>query len=75
MNFGNLWGILMLVKHVLIAGIIVAGFWCNAVLRVGPQMRSSSGAEKAIARFRRYSLGMAIAGVLVLLLTALAQAV
>ncbi|HET9587297.1 MAG TPA: hypothetical protein VFO91_00790 [Anaerolineales bacterium] len=72
-NFGNLWGIMMLVKHVLILGMIVLGFWFNAILRVGPMMRSNNSAQLAIRRFRLYSNLMAISGLLVLLLTALAQ--
>jgi putative copper export protein len=72
-NFGNLWGILMLVKHVLILGMIAMGFWFNAILRVGPMMSSNNNAERAISRFRFYANLMAISGVLVLLLTALAQ--
>jgi uncharacterized membrane protein len=72
-NFGNLWGILMLVKHILILGMIALGFWFNAILRVGPLMSSNSGAARALARFRWFVNAMAICGVLVLLLTALAQ--
>jgi uncharacterized membrane protein len=73
MNFGNLWGILMMVKHVLIFGMIALGFWFNAILRVGPMMSSNNNAELGIRGFRRYSNLMAISGVLVLLLTAFAQ--
>jgi uncharacterized membrane protein len=72
-DFGNLWGILMLVKHVLILGMITMGFWFNAILRVGPMMSSNNSAEQAISRFRFYANLMALSGVLVLLLTALAQ--
>ena len=72
MNFGNFWGIVMLVKHILIAAMIVLGFWYNGIMRVGPMM-SSNHPEQAIARFRQYVNVMAICGVLVLLLTALAQ--
>jgi hypothetical protein len=72
-DFGNVWGILMLIKHVLILAMIGMGFWFNAVLRVGPMMRSNNGAELASRRFRLYANLMAISGVLVLLLTALAQ--
>src|SRR5574341_558798 len=72
-NFGNLWGILMLVKHLLVLGMIGMGFWFNAILRVGPLMSSNTGAAQAIARFRWYANAMAISGVLILLLTALAQ--
>ena len=73
MDFGNLWGIVMLVKHILVLGMIAMGFWFNAVLRVGPMMSSNNSAEQAIARFRKYVNAMAVSGVLVLLLTALAQ--
>ena len=72
-DFGNPWAILMLVKHVLILGMIVLGFWYNAFLRVGPMMASNNSAELGIRRFRMYANLMAISGVLVLLLTALAQ--
>jgi uncharacterized membrane protein len=74
MNLGNLWGIVMLVKHILVIGMIAMGFWFNAILRVGPLMSSNTGAEMALARFRRYVNVMAISGVLVLLLTSFAQA-
>jgi len=73
MNFGNLWGVMMLVKHILVFGMIVLGFWFNAILRVGPMMSSNNSAELGIRRFRTYSNWMAILGVGVLLLTALAQ--
>jgi len=73
MNFGNFWGILMLIKHILILGMVVLGFWFNAILRVGPMMSSNNSADLGIRRFRQYSNLMAISGVLVLLLTALAQ--
>jgi uncharacterized membrane protein len=73
MNFGNLWGIMMLTKHLLVFGMIALGFWFNAFLRVGPMMASSHNAELGIRRFRTYSNWMAILGVGVLLLTALAQ--
>jgi hypothetical protein len=72
-DFRNLWGILMLIKHILIVGMIVIGFWFNAILRVGPLMSSNTGSDLAIARFGLYSKLMAVSGVLVLLLTALAQ--
>ena len=72
-NFGNLWGVLMLVKHILILGMIAIGFWFNAILRVGPMMSSNSGVDQAITRFGLYSKLMAVSGLLVLLLTAIAQ--
>jgi hypothetical protein len=63
----------MLVKHLLVVGMIGLGFWFNAFLRVGPMMASNNSAELGIRRFRTYSSLMAISGLLVLLLTALAQ--
>ena len=72
-DFGNLWAVLMLVKHILILAMIGMGGFYNAILRVGPMMSSNHGAEAAITRFSLYSRWMAICGVLVLLLTAFAQ--
>lgn len=72
-NFGNLWSIIMLVKHIMILGMIVAGFWFNAILRVGPILSSKTGASQAFNRFHSYVNGMAITGVLILFLTALSQ--
>jgi uncharacterized membrane protein len=72
-NFGNVWSVIMLVKHVLIVGMIGMGFWFNAIWRVGPMMSSNNSAELGLSRFRLYSMLMAVSGVIVLLLTALAQ--
>jgi uncharacterized membrane protein len=72
-NFGNLWSILMLLKHILVLGMIGMGFWFNAILRVGPLMSSNSGAGQAFARFRQYSNLMAVTGILILLLTSISQ--
>ena len=72
-NFGNLWAILMLVKHLLILGMIAIGFWFNAILRVGPMLNSNHGAVRVISRYRLYVNLMAIAGILILLLTAFSQ--
>lgn len=72
MDFGNFWGVVMLVKHALVFAMIAMGFWFNAIMHVGPMM-SSNNPDQAIARFRQYVNAMAVCGVLVLLLTALAQ--
>ena len=72
-NFGNVWGVMMLIKHILVVGMIALGFWFNAILRVGPMMGSNNSAELGIRRFRLFSNLMAVSGILVLLLTALAQ--
>jgi uncharacterized membrane protein len=72
-DFGNYWSVMMLVKHVLVLVMIGAGFWFNAILRVGPMLSSHNSGEQAYGRFKRYVNIMAICGVLVLLLTAFAQ--
>lgn len=72
--FDNPWSILMLVKHLLVIVMLALGLWFNAILRVGPLMSSNTGAMQAIARFRWYSNAMAITGALILLLTAISQA-
>ena len=72
-DFGNPWTVLMLIKHVLIVAMIGLGFLFNGLLRVGPMMSSNHSAQLGIRRFRLYSNLMAISGVLVLLLTAVAQ--
>lgn len=72
-DFGNLWGIIMVVKHLLVLGMIAVGFWFNTIFRVGPALRSTTGAAEAFSRFRLYVTLMAILGVLVLFLTAIAQ--
>ena len=72
-DFGNFWSIMMLIKHLLVVGMIGLGFWYNALLRVGPMMASNNNVELGIRRFRMFSNLMAISGILVLLLTALAQ--
>jgi uncharacterized membrane protein len=73
-NFGNPWAVLMLVKHILILGMLGMGFWYNGLMRVGPMLNSNTGSAQAFPRFRQYSNLMAVAGVLVLLLTAISQA-
>ena len=72
-DFGNLWSIMMLLKHTLIMGMIGAGFFFNAILRVGPMLSSRNGADQAFKRFELHVNIMAIGGVWVLLFTALAQ--
>lgn len=74
MDFGNFWGAMMFTKHILVFAMLALGFWFNAILRVGPMMISNNNAELGIKRFRSYSNWMTILGVLILLLTALAQA-
>ncbi len=72
-DFGNFWSMMMLVKHLLIVVMIGAGFFFNAILRVGPLLSSNNGAEQSYKRFKLFTNIMAISGVLVLLLTAFAQ--
>ena len=72
-NFGNIWSVMMLVKHILIVVMIGAGFWFNAIWRVGPMLSSRNGAEQAYGRFKLYVNIMAVSSVLVLLLTSVSQ--
>jgi len=72
-NFSGPWAIIMLIKHLLIVLMIGLGLYYNAIRRVGYLLRSNSGAAAGIAMFRQYANIMAVCGVLVLLLTALAQ--
>jgi uncharacterized membrane protein len=73
-NFGNTWSVLMLVKHILVVGMIGVGLVYNAVLRIGPQFKSGIDLPAAFSRFKLYSYLMAGLGMLVLLLTAVSQA-
>ena len=72
-KFGNPWTVLMLVKHLLLVGMLAAGFWFNVLWRVGPLLQSNSSSDLAVRRYRLYANSMAIGGVLVLLLTAISQ--
>jgi uncharacterized membrane protein len=72
-NFGNFWSNMMLLKHIVIVVMIGAGFWFNAIWRVGPMLSSRNSSELAYGRFKLYVNIMAISSVLVLMLTALAQ--
>lgn len=73
-NFSNPWAILMLVKHIVVLVMIGIGFYINSIQRVGPALRTHPGDARVMARFRRYVNSMAICGVLVIVLTAVAQA-
>jgi hypothetical protein len=72
-DFGNPWAILMLVKHIIIVGMIAAGFWFNGILKVGSMAGANPSSAPVLKRLRSYVNGMAIAGALVLLLTAAGQ--
>ncbi len=72
-KFQNPWSVLMLVKHILIIGMIALGFWFNAIVHVGSLLRSTSHSAIGVARLRLYSNLMSVCGVLVLILTAIAQ--
>jgi uncharacterized membrane protein len=70
-NFGNPWGIVMLIKHTVVFVMLVIGFYFNAMLRVGPN--SAAGKPENIARMRQYANLMSLCGAVVLLLTAVGQ--
>jgi len=72
-KFSSPWAVLMLLKHIVVLAMIALGFWCNAIKRVGHDLRSYPGDTQRLARFRRYCNAMTVCGVLVLVLTAFAQ--
>jgi uncharacterized membrane protein len=72
-NFNSTWALLMLVKHIVILAMLAIGFWANVVAHLGQALRSNPDSAPAMARYRRYCTTMAICGVLVLALTAIAQ--
>jgi uncharacterized membrane protein len=72
-NFGNTWGVLMLIKHLIVVGMLIVGFWFNAIKRVGPAVKTDPDAAQALASFSLYTKLMAVTGILVLLLTAITQ--
>ncbi len=74
-NFGNPWTILMLAKHTVVLVMVAIGFWFNAILRAGPMAGSTAGTEQAFKLFRSHANTMAIAGGVVLLLTAASQVI
>jgi len=72
-HFTNAWAVLMLVKHILLLVMLVLGFWYNFIQRVGQSLRSYPSDAQRMAHFRRYCNAMTVCGVLVLILTAVAQ--
>jgi ABC-type thiamin/hydroxymethylpyrimidine transport system permease subunit len=54
-NFSNPWSILMLVKRLVVMAMLALGFWFNAILRLGHQMSTNTGAALALKRFRLYT--------------------
>ena len=45
-SFNNFWAVTMLVKHLLIFVMMALGFWCNAILRVGPRLNSNNSEQR-----------------------------
>jgi uncharacterized membrane protein len=72
-NFTNTWGMLMLVKHLLVLVMFGMGFWFNGILRVGTQLVSTNSGVQAFSKFRSHTNWMALLGVLVLLMSAVSQ--
>ena len=72
-NIGGSWATLLLVKHVLIVGMLGLGAWLDALM-VGLARCEPESTETAIVRITRMTQAIAIAAVVVLLLTAAAQA-
>ena len=74
-QFDTTWAILMLVKHIVIVLMLFIGFWFNAIKRAGKGMLSTSNAEVAYLRFKRYILLMSVLGMIVLILTGIGQTI
>ena len=70
-NFSNLWGIMIVVKHMVVLAMIVLGVYAERVL----SPRLSGRKLEALYQFRLAMSIMLILGVLVLLLTTIAQSV
>jgi uncharacterized membrane protein len=74
-KFGNLWSITMLVKHGLIVVMIAAGVILHFLAGIGLEKTAPGDTQFATLKPYRWVLAiMSGAGVLVLLLTAIAQA-
>jgi uncharacterized membrane protein len=74
-KFANLWSLTMLVKHGLVMVMIAAGVCLHLLVRISVAKTTPSDAQFATLKpFRRVLAIMSGAGVLVLLLTAIAQA-
>ncbi len=69
-NFGNTWSALMLIKHILIVGLVAAYFYLDRVVLPGVK----AGKAEAGGRLNLVSGAVMIAGAVILLLTALAEA-
>jgi hypothetical protein len=71
-NFSNLWSVLMLVKHLIVAGMIVLGILLNKTMKAG--MANTGIVETALIKVERFLYAMSAGGILVILLTAIVQA-
>ncbi|HET9915125.1 MAG TPA: hypothetical protein VFQ13_24755 [Anaerolineales bacterium] len=71
-NFGNVWSALMLAKHILIGLMIVLVVMFNNTVKAGAT--GSEADPKVPARLRLLLQGILVSGMLVILLTAFAQA-
>ena len=68
-NFGNLWGVLIVLKHVLVFAFIGLGIFCERVLVT----ELSKERPESLNRLRMALSAMTILGAIILLLTAVAQ--
>ncbi len=71
-NFGNAWSILMLIKHILVLAFIGVGIYTERAL-VG-KVAESKGSPDSVTRLETAFAILAILGVAILLMTALAGA-
>jgi uncharacterized membrane protein len=76
-NFGNAWSIVMLIKHVLVLVMIGAGIYTDRVVldKLAQPALAEAARTATLKRYTQLVNGLMIAGVFILLLTALAQVV
>jgi uncharacterized membrane protein len=74
--FANTWALVMSVKHALVFALIGLGTWLNIILRIGAAEAARPGVSKInrIVTVKRILFAMNASGMLVLLLTSVAQA-
>jgi uncharacterized membrane protein len=74
-RFGNSWSVLMLVKHVLVLAMVGLWAWLSAMLRRGMRVAAKAPQPQlaSLGRIRLIVHATSACGVLVLLVTAVAQ--
>ena len=71
-NFGNAWSVLMVAKHLLVSVMVVLAVMLNNTIRSG--LARQNEVKKSLDRLHILLSALSVSGVLVILLTAFAQA-